>query len=83
MFPPEKVNISISRDWKEFIDFEVIGNNMSADEIFPIIQKFETEVGRINIRYVKVVAKNLASIPSWHPGAGQKAWLFVDEIVVQ
>ncbi|MDX2443662.1 MAG: sialate O-acetylesterase [Bacteroidales bacterium] len=83
IFPPEKVHISVSRDGEEFIDFEVIGNNLSANENSPIIQKFETEVGRINIRYVKVVAKNLTSIPSWHPGAGQKAWLFVDEIVVQ
>jgi hexosaminidase len=33
-------------------------------------------------RYVKVVAKNLGTIPSGNPGAGNPAWLFVDEIEV-
>ncbi|MBL0183581.1 MAG: hypothetical protein IPP96_15345 [Chitinophagaceae bacterium] len=34
-------------------------------------------------RYVKVVAKNFGIIPPGNPGAGNPAWLFVDEIEVQ
>ena len=34
-------------------------------------------------RYIKVVARNVGVCPSWHSGAGDKAWLFVDEIIVQ
>ena len=33
-------------------------------------------------RYVKVVVKNWGIIPEGSPGAGNKAWLFVDEIEV-
>ena len=33
-------------------------------------------------RYVRVVAKNYGIIPSGKPGAGNPAWLFVDEIEV-
>ena len=33
-------------------------------------------------RYVKVMVKNWGDIPSGEPGAGNKAWLFVDEIEV-
>jgi hexosaminidase len=36
-----------------------------------------------NCRYVKVVAKNFGIIPSSSPGAGNPAWLFVDEIEVE
>jgi hexosaminidase len=36
-----------------------------------------------NCRYIKVVAKNYGVIPSGQPGAGNPAWLFVDEIEVQ
>lgn len=36
-----------------------------------------------NCRYIKVVAKNYGIIPTGNPGAGNKAWLFVDEIEVQ
>ncbi len=36
-----------------------------------------------NCRYVKVVAKNYGIIPSGKPGAGNPAWLFVDEIEIE
>jgi hexosaminidase len=35
-----------------------------------------------NSRYVKVVVKNWGLIPDGNPGAGNKAWLFVDEIEI-
>lgn len=33
-------------------------------------------------RYIKVIATNWGEIPAGNPGAGNKAWLFVDEIEV-
>jgi len=33
-------------------------------------------------RYVKVILSNFGVIPSGMPGAGHKAWLFVDEIEI-
>jgi hypothetical protein len=34
------------------------------------------------ISCLKVVAKPLGKLPSWHPGKGQKAWIFMDEVFV-
>ena len=34
-------------------------------------------------RYIKVLAKNWSPIPDNEPGAGNKAWMFVDEIEVE
>ena len=34
-------------------------------------------------RYIRLVAKNYGAIPSGKPGAGNLAWLFVDEIEVE
>jgi uncharacterized membrane protein len=31
---------------------------------------------------IKVIAKPLAKLPLWHPGKGEKAWIFVDEVFV-
>ena len=36
----------------------------------------------LKARYVKIAAKNLGVCPAWHPGAGGKAWLFMDEIII-
>ncbi|MBL7814648.1 MAG: GH92 family glycosyl hydrolase [Saprospiraceae bacterium] len=34
-------------------------------------------------RYIKVVAKPVNPIPTWHKGAGGKGWIFADEIIVE
>ncbi len=34
------------------------------------------------IRYVRVFAQNIGHCPKGHPGAGNKAWLFLDEIKI-
>jgi hexosaminidase len=34
------------------------------------------------VRYITIKAKNVGVCPPDHPGAGGKAWLFVDEITV-
>jgi hypothetical protein len=36
----------------------------------------------VKARYIRVVAKNTGVCPAWHLGKGEKAWMFVDEIVV-
>ena len=28
----------------------------------------------------KIIAKNVTKLPAWHPGKGDKGWLFIDEI---
>jgi len=30
--------------------------------------------------YYKITAKNISKLPVWHPGKGEKGWLFIDEI---
>jgi hypothetical protein len=36
-----------------------------------------------DLRYLKVVAKNVQTCPEWHRASGKPAWLFIDEIVVE
>ena len=37
----------------------------------------------VKTRYLKVTVESLLKNPKWHPGAGQKCWVFVDEILVE
>ncbi|MEN8121858.1 MAG: hypothetical protein ABFS35_16025 [Bacteroidota bacterium] len=48
----------------------------------PEIKHFNIEPDHL-CRYVKVLAKNQNHCPDWHSSAGGKAWLFVDEIVIE
>jgi hypothetical protein len=36
----------------------------------------------VSARYVKVDIRCADILPSWHPAAGQKAWLFIDSMLV-
>jgi hexosaminidase len=60
---------------------------------FTLLQNVTTATGKrhlvyeikkpLTARYIKVLAKNMGIIPSGKPGAGNPAWLFVDEIEVK
>lgn len=34
------------------------------------------------LKYIKFTAYNVKSLPQWHAGKGQKAWVFMDEVFV-
>ncbi len=42
----------------------------------------EKESNNLTARYVRFYAENIGVCPKWHPGRGDKAWIFVDEVVV-
>ena len=44
-----------------------------------LLEEFE----QVETRYIKTHAKNLGTCPVWHPGAGGKAWILVDETIVE
>jgi len=83
IFPPKRVIFYISPDGKEYTR---IGDIVRTEEVDShLISREEMSVNNIQCkaRYIKVEAMNTGTCPQWHPGAGQKAWLFADEIVVK
>ena len=65
------------------VNFTII-KDLNAPRLFEgePIRFFEWGFKPIKTRYIKVFAKNYGTIPDGKPGAGNKAWLFVDEIEV-
>lgn len=46
-------------------------------------QSFLTErFEPVEARWVRIRLGNLKRLPDWHPGAGEPAWLFVDEVLI-
>ncbi len=43
---------------------------------------FECKFEKSQVRYLKIVAMPLPQLPAWHPGRGDRGWLFVDEILI-
>jgi hypothetical protein len=83
IFGPTVVQFEVSEDGKRFSSvgrFEV-PIPTTAQEVS--ILKISQEVPAAKARFIRVFAKNLGVCPAWHAGRGGKAWLFVDEIVVE
>ncbi len=81
VFRPQSVEFSVSTNGKGFepIYTESFSKpEKESGQIIPLRFKYNCKA-----RYVKVKATNNGPLPDWHPGKGEPAWLFVDEIMVQ
>jgi len=83
IFMPAGVEAAVSDDGASFRTVASIDNDMPQDTPGPIIREFKLTFDETAARYVKVRAKNIGDIPSWHAGAGSGAFMFADEIVVE
>jgi len=43
---------------------------------------YDCNFAATTVNFLKVVAIPVAKLPAWHPGKGQKGWLFTDELFV-
>jgi hexosaminidase len=83
IFLPSSVEISISADGKTFEAGANVTNDVSPRSGDVLIKEFAGGLSGRKARFVRVRARNIGLVPEWHPAAGGKAWLFVDEIVVE
>ena len=83
IFRPDSVELAVSDDGKAFEVVATIRPRLSVRRAGPLATTVRADRLRRRARYVRVRATNIGTIPAWHPAAGSKAWLFVDEIVVR
>jgi predicted alpha-1,2-mannosidase len=83
IFYPEAVEYYISADGNDFTKIYETKNSISEKNYEDGIKSFEKRLNDQDVRYIKVIGKNMGTCPSWHPGAGGKAWIFIDEITIE
>ncbi len=82
IFSPDWVEFSVSND---NITFKTMGKeNRSIPENSSKEERISYTLNNLTLqtRYIRVHAKNISQCPQWHKGAGNKAWLFVDEVIL-
>lgn len=80
---PETVTVEISDDGVNFTQAAVIKNTEPADSYTQIVKDFSATFTQTHAKYIRIKAKNKNTIPTWHTGAGEKAWIFCDEIIIE
>jgi hexosaminidase len=83
IFYPTKVEFSVSADGEHFTSVAQFEIPLPGGHRDSSIKELAQNFTNVKARYVRVYAKNVGICPDWHAGKGDKAWLFVDEIVVE
>lgn len=82
IFMPESVRFAVSIDGQAFQTVGELENMTDHKQPGVITKDFKLNLLPVKVKYIKVEAKNIGQCPSWHKGAGNKAWIFADEILV-
>jgi len=82
IFFPKEIEISLSANGKIFGSLKSISRKISPNKKRRI-RDFFVEFDLKKARYIKLKIYNEKICPKWHKGAGGKAWLFMDEVIVE
>lgn len=82
IFLPSAVEISVSADGQSFEPAQTLTHDVPALNPDPLVKEFSAEAKGGAVRFVRVRARNIGLVPQGHPGAGDKAWVLADEIIV-
>jgi len=83
IFLPRSVEYSYSADGSSYTTVGTINTEKYPADQGNRIETYFSSFPAVEARYVRVVARGQITCPQWHAGAGNKAWLFCDEIIVE
>ena len=82
-FAPVAVQVFVSSDGVNYspainakLKYAPAEESMNSPQLVTV----SIDVNKDDVRYVRLVAKNLARIPAWHKAKGLRPWIMVDEI---
>ncbi|SMD45287.1 Uncharacterized membrane protein [Aquiflexum balticum DSM 16537] len=82
IFPPSKVEVWIktqNTDWKLVDTQKPEQPTGNRDRM---LQMYESKINQSDVTAVKAKLTPVNPLPKWHPGAGGKGWVFIDEILI-
>ncbi|RXK59910.1 hypothetical protein ESA94_12735 [Lacibacter luteus] len=82
IMPPQQIEVWGGDDAQRL---KLLGR-MSPEQpgkIMPSFMKgFECKFTAATVKYIKLIATPVGKLPAWHPGKGDKGWIFVDEVLL-
>lgn len=83
IFLPKGMEVKLSENGKDFSKPFSIKNDIEPKTEGAFLHELQVSFPAQKARFIKLKAHNLGTCPPWHRGAGDDAWLFVDEVVVE
>jgi len=82
IFSPDWVEFMVSNDNDSYRTIGKLDRMVQVKSGNELRLNYVISIKNTSARYVRIQAKNVGVCPRWHKGAGGKAWLFADEIIV-
>lgn len=84
IFFPQYVKFEVSEDGQNFREVKTVQNTIpAAPSPTAQLQEFKVQFAEQKIKSIRITAKSLGVCPKGHPGEGQPAWIFADEVIVE
>lgn len=83
IFPDRGVTLWISNDGVHFTKVFTDTKQPLSHVVPPSISTQKITLEKAKARYIRILVKSEHSMPKWHYGYGQNAFLFVDEVIVE
>ena len=83
---PKGAWVAFSKDGKSYTEWQMAEFPMfNLPDPMASLGRIEARayVNEKNVKFLKVKVENQGVLPKWHPNAGEKAWIMVDEIKVE
>ena len=77
------MKVLVSEDGENFAEVASAEYEPAAQDFEDGIVDYTLNFPETSARYIKVIAPNIESLPTWHHAAGRKGYVFVDEIIVK
>ena len=84
IFPASGVRVSagLSRDLLRPCGQQSGDTEVTANAVSPVRTDINIQTSGVKARFLQIDVRSTGKLPAWHPAAGQKAWLFIDNILV-
>jgi len=83
IFFPKNTEIYVSLNGQDFLSAGMLTPENPGTEQISGRNTYSLELNNIKARYILIKASSVKVCPQGHPGEGEKAWLFADEIIVE
>jgi hexosaminidase len=81
-FFPKSVEVALSDDGVDYRPLPAVSGIETTRDPGAQLKDIRIDAAGAKSRFVRITARSIGLCPDWHSGAGQKAWLFADEIIV-
>jgi len=80
IFMPKQILVYTSVDGDNYYKRAKLSPQISVKQEGYFFKEFVMSFPEVEAKYIKIKAVNYGVCPDWHPAAGSKSWLFVDEV---